>query len=82
MTLICWCAIRPFHPLNRARTRRVVEALDQIELTRISHGDCGLNAPHSVVSTPENAPWTETGKMVTVLLPGGGLVEHQRTKPI
>jgi hypothetical protein len=27
-------------------------------------------------------PYPETGKMVTVLLPGGGLVEHQRTKPI
>jgi hypothetical protein len=35
-------------------TRRLVEAVDQIKLSRISHGDCGLNAPHSVVSTPKS----------------------------
>jgi hypothetical protein len=32
---ICWCAIHPFHPLNRALMRRVLEALKRIEPSRI-----------------------------------------------
>jgi hypothetical protein len=31
-----------FDPLNRALMQRLLEALDQIELSRILHGDCGL----------------------------------------
>jgi hypothetical protein len=35
MTLICWCVRdRPFYPLNRALTGRLVDALDQIKLSR------------------------------------------------
>jgi hypothetical protein len=53
MTIICWCAIH-------ALTRRVVAALDQIKLGRISHGDCGLNFGHvssdvRITGIPEHA---------------------------